>query len=36
MELTETNFSEGSEIQEQLELKLISDKDEPIIIDSDH
>jgi predicted transcriptional regulator len=36
MELTETNFSEGSEIQERLELRLISDRDEPTIIDSDH
>jgi len=36
MELTETNFSEGSEIQERMELRLISDRDEPTIIDSDH
>ena len=36
MELTETNFSEGSEIQGQLELKLISETDNPIIIDSDY
>ncbi|MHA1670047.1 MAG: ArsR/SmtB family transcription factor [Promethearchaeota archaeon] len=36
MELTETNFTEESEIQEQLELKLISDRDQSIIIDSDY
>ncbi|MBY9017671.1 MAG: helix-turn-helix domain-containing protein [Candidatus Lokiarchaeota archaeon] len=35
MELTETNFSEGSEIQGQLELKLTSDRDKSIIVDSD-
>ena len=35
MELTETNFSEGSEIQGQLELRLTSDRDETMIVDSD-
>lgn len=35
MELTETNFSEGSEIQGQLELRLTNDRDETHIIDSD-
>ena len=36
MELTESNFSEGTEIQGQLELKLISDRDKSIIVDSDY
>ncbi|MBY9004002.1 MAG: ArsR family transcriptional regulator [Candidatus Lokiarchaeota archaeon] len=36
MELTETNFSEGTEIPGQLELKLISDRDKSITVDSDN
>ena len=36
MELTETNFSEGTEISGQLELKLISDRDNSITIESDN
>lgn len=36
MEITETDFSEGSEIQGQMELKLSSDRDDSIIIDSDY
>jgi predicted transcriptional regulator len=36
MELTETNFSEGSEIQEQLELRLVNDKDNSSTIVSDN
>jgi len=36
MELTETNFPEETEIQGQLELKLISETDNTVIFDSDY
>ena len=35
MEITETDFSEGSEIDGQMELKLVSDNDKLITIESD-